>query len=81
MPRVTTVITDHAGRVTTITTTRRSGCVTLLAILVALFAPLTFPAPLMIGAYIVVGILLIAGAVSWNNRRTRGKVVPLPPPT
>jgi hypothetical protein len=82
MRRITT-ITGPDGKVTKITTrTSGCGCLTLLAAVVVVFGPIAwFPLPLAVVAYAITAVLLVAGAVSWNNRRTHGQSVPLPPPT
>lgn len=84
MSRITTTITDSAGRVTSIVSTRSSGCsgcLVALAIVVALIAPLGFPGPLMVLAYAVDAIVFTAAIINWwNNRRGHGQAVPLPPP-
>jgi hypothetical protein len=80
MRRITT-ITGPDGKVAKITTrTSGCGCLTLLAAVVVVFGPIAwFPLPLAILAYVGLAVLFIGGVVGWNNRRARGKVVPLPP--
>jgi hypothetical protein len=88
MSRVTT-ITGPDGKATTIVTRRSGcGCLTVLAAVVVLFGPAAwFPLPLAIVAYVVLGVLIVAGAARWilqNVRRTaptpQAPPVPAPPP-
>ena len=80
MARITT-ITNSAGRVTTIVTRRPSGCggcLVALAVVVAVFAPLSMPPALMVLAYIVDAVVFGAGIVQWINRHRAHR--PAPPP-
>jgi hypothetical protein len=77
MSRVTTIITGPDGKVTTVVTRRSGcGCLTALAAIVVFFGPAAwFPLPLAVVAYVVLGVLIVAGAAGWiSHRRT-----PVPP--
>jgi hypothetical protein len=80
--RTTTIITGPDGKVTRVVVTRRSGCgcLTILAAIVVFLVPATFGA-WAVPAYIFLGVLVVASAVSSFIRwRTHGQAVPLPPP-
>ena len=81
MSRVTTIITGPDGKVTTVVTRRSGcGCLTVLAAVVVFFLPATFGA-WAVPAYIFLGVLVVAGAVSsFLRSRTHGQAVPVPPP-
>jgi hypothetical protein len=81
MSRVTTIITGPDGSVTRIVTRRSGcGCLTVFAAIVVFVVPAGFGA-WAVPAYIFLGVLVIAGAVSsFLRSRTHGPAVPLPPP-
>ncbi len=81
MSRVTTIITGPDGTVTTVVTRRSGcGCLTILAAIVVFFIPATFGA-WAVPAYIFLGVVVLAGAVSsFIRSRTHGAAPPLPPP-
>jgi hypothetical protein len=85
-----TTITDSSGKVTRIVTrwSGCSGCLIVLAIVVAVVAPASFPPPMMQVAYFVDVALAVIAGVRWilpKVRRSaptprRAAPVPQPPP-